>query len=154
MIEFSENVTLCLDSRLNRYLDLIANGYVTLEIWLFKVFVFLSRIQSFAPLPFNSFVPKSIHIYMYLKVILQNLIKAKKKKKKKKSVLHFDKIAQFLIIQNVCIKSMYRLLFESVYNDNILRKFGDVNIIFILETSYICSESFLRHRFSSLLSGI
>ena len=75
MIEFSENGKLCLDSRLKRGLDLIANGSVTLDIWKFKMFVFLTKIQSYAPLPFNVFVPKSIHVY--LKAISQNPIKAK-----------------------------------------------------------------------------
>ena len=55
MIEFSENGKLCLDSRLKRGLDLIANGSVTLDIWKFKLFVFLTNIQSYAPLPFNAF---------------------------------------------------------------------------------------------------
>ena len=76
-----------------------------LETWLFKVFVFMTRIQSYAPIPVNAFVPKSIH--GYLKSILQNPIKAKNQ------FCIFIKLRNALFIQNVCIKSI-----ESVYLGN------------------------------------
>ena len=107
MIKLSENGKLCLDSRLKSGTDLIANGSFTLEIWKVKVFLFPAKIQSYAPLPINTFIPKLIHVY--LKAISQNPIKANNQ------VLHVDKSAQFLIIQNVCMKSMYHFFFESVF---------------------------------------
>ena len=76
MIRFSEKGTLCL---IQDYL--IANELVTLDILLFKVFVFLTRSQSYAPLLFHAFVPKSIH--GYLKTILQNPLCSSAKKKSK-----------------------------------------------------------------------
>ena len=75
MIEFSENGKLCTDSKLKRDLDLMANRSVTLDIWKFKVFVFLTKIQSYAPLPFDAFIPKLMHVY--LKTTSQNPIRAK-----------------------------------------------------------------------------
>ena len=39
------------------------------------MFIFLTKIQSYTPLPFNAFVPKLIHLY--LKAISQNQIKSK-----------------------------------------------------------------------------
>ena len=74
MIEFSESAKLCLDSRLKSGMDLIANGSVTVNIWKVKLFVFFTKLQSYAPLPFNAFVPKLIHVFM--KAISQNPIKA------------------------------------------------------------------------------
>ena len=100
MIKFSGNSKLCLGLKLKSGPDFNANGSVTLGIWQFEVFVFLTKIQSYA------FVPKLIHVD--LKAISQP-------NKSKKSVLPVDKSAQFLIIQNMCIKSMYRFFFESVY---------------------------------------
>ena len=90
-IEFFANCKLCLDSRLKSGLNLIANGSITLESCKFNNFVCLTEIQSYAPLPFNAFVPKLILVYR--KAISQNPIK--------KSELHVDKNAQFLIIQHV-----------------------------------------------------
>ena len=45
-------------------MDLITNGSVILDIWKVKVFVFVTKIQSYAPLSFNAFVPKLIHLYL------------------------------------------------------------------------------------------
>ena len=78
MIKFPENGKLCIDSRLKGGLDLIANGSVTSDIWKFNVFVFLAKVPSYAPIPFNAFVAKCIH--MYLKAISRNLKQNKSNK--------------------------------------------------------------------------
>ena len=64
MIKCFENAKLCLNSILKGGVDLIANGSVTLDIWKFKVFMFLTKIQCYAPLSFNAFVAKLIHVYL------------------------------------------------------------------------------------------
>ena len=45
-------------------MDIIANRSFTLCIWKFKVFEFLTLIRSYAPFPFNAFVPKLMHVYL------------------------------------------------------------------------------------------
>ena len=80
-----------------------------LEVQSFRV---LTKIQSYAPLPFNAFVAKLIHVY--LKAISQNTIKAKISFACwwKCAIIYYPKHTK---------ESMYRFFFESVYISQLMK---------------------------------